>query len=171
MITVPPNYCWSRCCLALASVLAAYLGWLPCLAEDQSSLVDFAKEVAPIFQQRCVRCHQPGIRKGDLSLTTYADLMANEYVIPGEPDESHLLEMVSSGIDGKRPAMPKGDKPLAEGELALLRRWIAEGARWPEDVVVREKSKADAAWWSLQPVANIEPLSPTDVPPKWARIR
>lgn len=136
-------------------------------AADQPQAIDFARDMAPILQQHCIRCHQPGIRKGELSLATSVDLKANEYAVPGKPEESHLWEMVTPQIDGKRPAMPKEGKPLNAEELALVRRWIVEGAVWPEDVVVREKPKADATWWSLQPLAKIEPPLSADVTPEW----
>ena len=46
--------------------------------------------------------------------------------------------------------MPKEGDPLSEEEVAAVRRWIDSGAEWPQDVVLREKSKADTSWWSLQ---------------------
>ena len=113
--------------------------------------VDFAKDVAPIFQEHCIRCHLPGIKKGDVSLATFEDLKANEYVIAGDPEGSYLLELVA-GVDGEPPEMPKDGKPLSEEEVAAVRRWIDSGAEWPQDVVLREKSKADTSWWSLQPL-------------------
>ena len=116
----------------------------------EETRVDFEKQVAPIFAQHCLRCHSPGNRKGDISLTTIEDLKANEHVIAGEADGSYLIELVS-GVDREPPAMPKDAKPLSEDELALLKRWIAEGARWPHGVVIKERSKADASWWAYQP--------------------
>ena len=43
--------------------------------------VDFATDVAPIFQEHCVRCHLPGNKKGDLSLATLEDLQTNDHVM------------------------------------------------------------------------------------------
>jgi mono/diheme cytochrome c family protein len=159
---------WFRCGLVAACAVAASSGRAVCRAEGKARAVDFAREVAPIFQVHCVRCHQPGIRKGELSLATVADLKANEHVVPGKPAESHLLEMVIPAAEGERPAMPKEGKPLAADQVAVLRRWIAEGAVWPKEIVVREKSKADAGWWSLQPLADVEPPSPPGLPPEWS---
>ena len=113
--------------------------------------VDFAKDVAPIFQQHCVRCHLPGLKKGDVSLATFEDLKANEYVVAGDAEGSYLLELVV-GIEGDSPMMPKDGAPLSESEVDVIRRWINSGAEWPQHVVLREKSKADASWWSLQPL-------------------
>ncbi|WP_158520962.1 DUF1553 domain-containing protein [Fuerstiella marisgermanici] len=118
-------------------------------AEDA---VDFKQQIAPIFQQHCVKCHSPENKKGDVSLGTVNDLKANEYVIAGDPDGSYLIELVTSHND-EPPAMPQKADPLSPKQVALLRRWIKQGAEWPSDVVIKEKSKADTSWWSLQPLA------------------
>ena len=111
----------------------------------------FSKQVAPIFEQHCVRCHSPGNNKGDVSLATFDDLKSNDFVTAGDPDGSYLIELVTSQ-DGEPPAMPKEAKPLPDGEVDLLRQWVRQGAKWPDGVVVKEKSKADASWWAYQPL-------------------
>lgn len=118
-------------------------------ADNES--VDFRSLIAPIFEQHCISCHSPGNAKGDVSLATFDDLLANEHVIPGDSDNSHLLELVS-GVGGEPPAMPKGADPLSEQQVMLLRRWIESGATWSSGVIIRETSRADADWWSLQPL-------------------
>ncbi|MHC4878993.1 MAG: DUF1553 domain-containing protein [Planctomycetota bacterium] len=124
--------------------------------------VDFAKQIAPIFAEHCVRCHSPGNSKGDVSLATFGDLKSNDFVTPGDADGSHLIELVTSQ-DGEPPAMPKEAKPLSDAEVDLLREWIGQGAKWPEGVVVKEKAKADASWWAYQPlkVARLSESSST----------
>lgn len=113
--------------------------------------IRFEAAVAPIFERHCVRCHSPQNRKGEVSLATIDDLRSSEFVIAGQPDESHLLSLVTAD-DGDVPEMPKESPPLSPAEVATIRQWIIEGAVWPKDVIVREKSKADASWWSLQPL-------------------
>ncbi len=129
----------------LASVV---IGGQPGAAEQP---IDFQQQIVPIFEQHCIRCHLPGIEKGDLSLATFDDLKANEYVVAGDPDGSYLLELVTP-LDGDPPAMPQQAEPLSKDQVSLLRQWIAEGATWPEGFVVKEKPKTDATWWSLQPL-------------------
>jgi hypothetical protein len=124
--------------------------------------VDFRRDVAPILERHCVRCHEPANRKGKLSLTTFADLAAGEHVVPGRPEESGLLELVSPPEPGRRPEMPKQGAPLSADQVDVLRRWIAEGARWPTDVVLEAKSRPETAWWSLRPLAEVAP--PASVP-------
>lgn len=120
-------------------------------AQSADERIDFEKQVAPIFAEHCIRCHSPGNKKGDISLATIADLNANEYVTAGDADGSYLIELVTE-TDGEPPAMPKDANPLTEGEVALLKRWVAQGAEWPNAVILKEKSKADASWWAYQPL-------------------
>ena len=63
--------------------------------------------------------------------------------------------------------MPKQGNPLSVEEVAIFDRWIAEGAQWPDDFTVRERSKADSSWWSLQPLATGQPPTLEDLPAEW----
>lgn len=146
--------------------LVFWLAWPGSLA---AAPPDFAKEMAPILEQHCLRCHQPGNKKGDLSVATFADLKESGQVAPGKPDESPLLKLVTPRAGGARPRMPKEGKPLSTTEVDLLRRWIAEGAIWPDGLVLKEKAKADGTWWSLQPLARAEPPQPSGLQPEWAK--
>lgn len=128
--------------------------------------VNFAKEIAPLFENHCIRCHQASAKQGELSLATRTDLVEGGFIVPGKPEESYLLAIISPQTDG--PAlMPKEGQPLSESQIALVRRWIGEGARWPEDLVLAERAKADLSWWSLQPLRAIEPPSADEAPQSW----
>ncbi|MEC8553371.1 MAG: DUF1553 domain-containing protein [Planctomycetota bacterium] len=116
-----------------------------------AELVDFEKQIAPIFEQHCVRCHSPGNNKGDISLATFDDLKSNDFVTAEDPNDSYLIELVTSQ-DGNPPSMPKERQSLSDAEVDLLRKWITQGAEWPDGVVVAEKSKADTSWWAYQPL-------------------
>ena len=136
--------------LVLAAIVGMYQGLDAADAE-----VDFETQVAPILQRHCIRCHSPGNKEGDISLSTVDDLSDNEYVVRGDPESSHFIELITA-TDGKAPEMPKESDPLSEDQVDLLGRWISEGAAWPADAVVKEKSKADSSWWSLQPLRSQE---------------
>ena len=138
------------------------------LAGDRTPPAEFAKDVAPILERHCVRCHQPGHAKGEVSLDRPAHLLAGGYVVPGKPDASGLLDLVTPSGAGEAPRMPKGGKPLSAAEVATLRRWVAGGATWPDGVVVRERGRGDRSWWSLRPLAAAPPPDPPGLPPAWA---
>jgi len=114
--------------------------------------IEFERDIAPIFATRCLRCHSPNNKKGEISLATGDDLKENDLVVAGDPDSSHLLDVLTA-VDGKRPEMPKDGEPLSDKQIGLIRRWIDEGANWPQDVTILEPSKADHTWWSLQPLS------------------
>ncbi len=122
------------------------------VSADQT--VNFTAQIAPILAQHCVRCHSPAVQRGDLSLTTPSALFQSGHVVAGDPDGSHLLEVITSQ-DNQRPAMPKEGAALSSNDVTLIRKWIQQGAKWPKGVIVQEKSKADPSWWSYQPLLEI----------------
>ncbi|MCC9607559.1 DUF1553 domain-containing protein [Blastopirellula sp. JC732] len=135
-------------------------------AAENEKPVDFEQEVAPLLSRRCVSCHSPNIKKGELSLASPDDLLTNGFVVPGDAAGSYLLEVVVPDGD-KRPAMPKSGEVLSEAEVDLLRRWVEQGAVWPEGVVIHEASKADRSWWSLQPLAEAKLPAADEAPDAW----
>jgi WD40 repeat protein len=90
--------------------------------------VSFSRDVWPILRANCVSCHRPGKLKGQLDLTAMAALIRGgengEVVKKGAPAESALVAVVS----GDEPEMPPEGAPLSAAEVALLERWISEGA-------------------------------------------
>ncbi|MBA4187793.1 MAG: hypothetical protein C0467_07215 [Planctomycetaceae bacterium] len=142
--------------------------WLLFPAFTTAAPPDFAKDVAPILERHCVRCHQAGNAKGKVSVSTPMDLVEKEFVVPGKPDDSGLFELLTPQEPGKRPRMPKEGKALTPAEIGVLREWIAAGAPWPKDVVVKERAKADKSWWSLKPLADPTPPNPPGLPSAWA---
>ena len=138
------------------AILTAALSLVTC--DVHAKPVDFERDVAPLFQSHCIRCHSDTERSGDLSLATADDLAKLEIVVAGKPAESSLLDAITA-LAGERPAMPKEGTPLAPEQVDTIREWIEQGAVWPEQLVVQSKSKADASWWSLQPLAAMEPPS------------
>lgn len=98
---------------ALASLCATFV----CDVAVASDPVDFRQQIAPIFEQHCVRCHSPGNNKGDVSLATFDDLKANDFVTAGDPGSSYLIELITSQ-HGELPTMPKEGKSLSDARLA-----------------------------------------------------
>jgi WD40 repeat protein/mono/diheme cytochrome c family protein len=107
-----------------------------------SGPVSYHKQIWPLIQAKCQACHQPASAGGMLVLTTYADFLKGgdngPVVVGGKPEASSVLDYLT----GKRTLMPKGGPPLADAEIALFRRWIAEGAK---DDTPAVKDPIDAA--------------------------
>ena len=97
--------------------------------------VDYFKQVKPLLENRCYDCHQGGKAKGELRLDRPADALAGgendgPAVAPGDADGSSILFRI--GEQAEDDIMPPKGDPLNAGEIALLTRWIEEGANWPE---------------------------------------
>jgi hypothetical protein len=115
----------------------------------------FRENVAPVFERICLRCHQGEKPKGGLSLESRGGLTkggeGGPAIVPGKAEESMLVEYVS----GQNPEMPKGGPPLSKEQVAAIRRWIDDGAIWPDGVTLRQQGNKEANWWSLKPLANL----------------
>jgi formylglycine-generating enzyme required for sulfatase activity len=102
---------------------------------QSNTTVDFAKDVAPIFEKSCLRCHGQG---SHVRLTSRQDLLAENAVIPNQPDKSSLYIAVQQG------SMPPGQK-LPVDQIETIRRWIAQGAPWPAEFSLRAPAAQSAA--------------------------
>ncbi|QDU93867.1 DUF1549 domain-containing protein [Lignipirellula cremea] len=91
--------------------------------------LDFAHQVAPILKQHCAACHAGKEAKGGFSINTRDGFLDDDRATPGKPDESLFLDLVSSTDEDIQ--MPPADKPrVSPAQIALLRRWVAEGMHW-----------------------------------------
>ncbi len=110
----------------------------------------FQQHIAPILERRCLSCHNDRQPEGDFSLQTANSAMADGYIEPGDPENSHLLELITPA-DGKA-AMPKDADPLSAEEVHLVRTWIRSGAAWPEGLRLEGTQVHDFDWWSFHPL-------------------
>ena len=102
-------------------------------AEDAFGPVSFSKEIAPILVKKCVACHGPEKSKGHFRLDSLDWLMrAGESksapVLPSQPEQSELVRRLTAKDEDDR--MPQKDDPLPAGHIALIERWIKEGAKF-----------------------------------------
>jgi mono/diheme cytochrome c family protein len=97
--------------------------------------VDFAREILPIFRASCFPCHGPERRQGRLRLSNREEAfkggISGRVIIPGDAENSLLVKRISSDEEG--PRMPKGMTALAPEQIELIKRWINEGAHWPDN--------------------------------------
>jgi len=120
--------------------------------------VDFEREIAPIFAARCLPCHGPskqrsGYRLDVASIARTGGELSAPNIIAGDAAASPLVRYVT-GADPDMQMPPRGE-PLTEAEIALVRRWIDEGASWPESASARVADPLD--WWSLKPIVRTTP--------------
>ncbi|MEK6234217.1 MAG: DUF1549 domain-containing protein, partial [Planctomycetales bacterium] len=136
-------------------VSCVLFGWGTTSAEDDY----FRDHVAGILQQRCLSCHNNRDQKGDFSLQTASSTLESGYLEPGDSAASDLIDMITP--QGGKSGMPKGSDPLPAEQIAAIRKWIDDGAKWPKDFELTPPKVADLQWWSLQPLKRPE------VPARW----
>jgi hypothetical protein len=102
--------------------------------------VDFIRDVQPIFENKCLECHNPNKIKGKLLMDSAVALLkggdTGPGLVAGKPDESEIIKRVVLPKDHDDIMPPKGG-PLAANEVNVLKRWIAEGAKWPQGLVLQ----------------------------------
>ena len=140
--TPPRRGDWRRAIRLPKQILAAAGAALGIAASPALAAADYHREVAPILRAYCAGCHNDADFEGDFSAERYADLREGgskgDLIAPGDAEGSLLVKM----LDGRaKPKMPPDDEPpVPEADLALLKRWIAEGAKPPaEDVSILAK--------------------------------
>lgn len=101
--------------------------------------IDFEKHVRPILIINCLECHNTKDAKdnGNFVLETKKLAMTTgttpPALIPGKPDESLMLKVLTLEIAHPKSMPPAPDK-IWGIRMEILRRWIKDGAEWPEDV-------------------------------------
>jgi len=114
----------------LSSVVILLFGVVAIAAEDEKpAKTNYADHVRPVFREHCFICHGGGEARNDLTLDNYEKLMAGGVsgspIEPGDPDSSYLWLLVSHEDE---PSMPPNQGKLPEAKLALIKRWILDGA-------------------------------------------
>ena len=120
--------------LWLATVALAHCA--PVQAKGDGDEVDFQTQIRPIFEARCIGCHGPEKQKHKLRLDRRSGVFRGDVehpvIQPGKADQSELLRRISLPADDEDRMPGRGEKLTAE-QVALIKAWIDQGARWPEE--------------------------------------
>ncbi|MCA9242085.1 MAG: DUF1549 domain-containing protein, partial [Planctomycetales bacterium] len=112
----------------------------PTLATEPAiaTAVDFNRDVRPILSEHCYTCHGPdagtlmaGLRLDHQRAVFSPAESGAAPVVPGVPQASELVRRIEAGEEEVMPPHGEG-KPLTKPQIALLRRWVQEGAVWAE---------------------------------------
>lgn len=114
--------------------------------------VDFESEVAPILRQHCIDCHGPALQMAELRLDqrkfAIVEGQDRDLIKPGHSDESLLIQRL---VDKKLglimpptfPFFPEDKLGLPDAEIQTLKRWIDEGANWPDGITLATEAPAE----------------------------
>ncbi|MEC9046723.1 MAG: PSD1 and planctomycete cytochrome C domain-containing protein [Planctomycetota bacterium] len=131
----------------LAVAAAAALSSAIAAQDAAAAAVQFDRDVRPILSNHCFACHGPDEqhREGELRLDLQAEAL--RVIAPGDAAGSALIQRVTHRDEGERMPPAHTNKPLTAEQVAVLTRWVEQGARWAEH------------WSFVPPVA----ASPPDV--------
>jgi len=97
--------------------------------EPKKDAPDFARDVLPIFEAKCLRCHGATKKDGRLDMRTVPALLkggaSGPAIVPGQSDKSLMVELMHY-----KEMPPKKEKmPVGKDELDRIKAWIDSGAK------------------------------------------
>jgi len=126
---------------------------LPLVAADA---LRFSHDIRPILSENCFACHGPDDKKREagLRLDDEAGAKANNdgviAIVPGHPEKSALIQRIESTDPDEVMPPPKMHKTIPANQVALLKQWIKEGAKWGKhwsyETVVRPAIPSDKSF-------------------------
>lgn len=144
--------------IRLISILLLGAGALAQAAEPVR--VEFNRDIRPILSENCLYCHgqDPKHREAKLRLDQVEeatrDLGGYAAVVPGKPELSEIIKRLTSDDPEEVMPPPKSNRHVSPAQIALLKRWIAEGAAYQNH-------------WAFLPPQR--PVQPEVRDAKWAR--
>ena len=116
--------------------------------------VEFSRDIRPILSDRCFRCHGPDESTRMAKLRLDVESAARAVLVPGKPESSKLYQRINAPKPALRMPPQHSGKTLAPREIAMIRTWIEQGAKWQSH-------------WAFEPV--VRPQVPAVKHPGWAR--
>lgn len=159
---IPSRFAWPA--LAALAILSPLAADLPATATD---VIDYAKDVQPIFSKYCYDCHgekkqKSGYRLDDRDSALKGGEGGKAPIVAGKSAESPLIQRVA-GVDPDEAMPPKGER-LTAAQVGILRAWIDQGAKWPDELA---KGKEKYVHWAFK--APVKPAVPEPKNATWAR--
>jgi mono/diheme cytochrome c family protein len=143
------------------------------LPAPASKSVDFSRDVKPVLERSCIKCHGAAKAKNGFRLDERSRALAGGDdgvdIVPEDSGKSRLVHFISRTVkDFEMPPPGKGD-PLTAEEIGVIRRWIDDGAKWDGSSAAAVAAADDGTnWWSLQPLKVSSPPHPG---PQFGRVR
>src|SRR5262245_12369744 len=136
--------------------------------------IDFKLQIEPIFGRSCYQCHGANKAMGQLRLDEQESAMkggvSGAAIVPGDSKQSLLVKRILG--EGNEARMPMAGAPLTPAQIALIRRWIDQGANWSGDgqSAITHKQAPQSAikrhWAYVKPVL---PAAPRVKNQSWVR--
>ena len=148
----------SKALLVIFLLFAVVAGLVSCMQsfnkknEKLPDIVSYNFHIRPIFSDKCFKCHGPDVSKQEAGLrfdipdSAFAPLRETKgafAIVPGKPDESEMFKRISSTDSSYQ--MPTPDShlgSLSDYEIALIKKWIQQGATYQKHWAFTKPKKA-----------------------------
>ena len=135
--------------------------------------IDFKRQIEPIFARNCYQCHGAKKMMGQLRLDSRELVLkggvSGPSLIQGDSKQSLLMKRILG--ENNLARMPMGGDPLKSAELALIRRWIDQGANWGagerESGRAGERENVSTKHWAY--IKPVRPVAPRVKNQSWVR--
>ncbi len=164
----------ATCSLALSVAWSCAGPASPAAADDANGetkpavaeTVDFARDIQPLFAKHCLACHGSKKQEGGLRLDDAAAARAGgetgHDIVPGASGESLLYRAIAGTTDDVSRMPAKAD-PLSADQIDLVKRWIDQGAKWPQSSSAAARDAR--GHWAFRP--PVRPEIPTVKDSAW----
>src|SRR5438552_18072060 len=113
--------------------------------------VDYTRDIKPILTKNCTTCHGAAKQRSGLRLDTAKAALeggnSGPVVVAGKSAASRIIHAVTGTHDA--PSMPPKGPRLDANQIALLKRWIDEGARAPASETAKTTVTSKSKHWSF----------------------
>lgn len=107
----------------------------------------FLTKIKPLMKEKCMGCHgeNPDKIKGEYIMLTRDEMLAGgesgeKAIIPGQPEQSYLIELIRREIEDEAMPPKKADA-LTSAQVGWFVDWVAAGAPWPEDSMLKNNEE------------------------------
>ncbi|MGD8307434.1 MAG: hypothetical protein PVF17_12330 [Ignavibacteria bacterium] len=92
------------------------------------SNVSYSKDLAPVFELKCVGCHGPSKTEGGLNLSSWTYIVSPGLVTPGDEDASPIIWYIERQPGFEMPPLDTPIRPFTLDQIRGVKTWIDEGA-------------------------------------------
>ena len=132
---------------ASRSVLALLTLSLISAGATAQEKIEYNRDIRPILSDACFRCHGPAAKKGGFRLDVREEAVKSaksgaKPIVEGKPAESEIIKRIFSKSTDEVMPPPSAHKTLKPAQQEMLKRWIAEGAKYQKH-------------WSFEPLVRV----------------
>ena len=127
-----------------------------CETAGTADEVNFQQHVLPILSEHCLGCHGIDEAESKLRLDSMVGALSGgdsgeKAVVPGDSQNSYLIELVTSADPGRR--MPPEADALPDDHVRILKAWIDNAADWESAAAKLANSKQNSHW-AFRPLSH-----------------